>query len=232
MAGTPSLAAAPPGAADATAPSAGSVPPPLGVPQSGGGRDGASPVPSKGRETEPALTVTTRKRTSHAKVRWTLHRIDTNADSNGALACQSLTSTFDALVELERSKATTEVNTNHVDGVGDEAELDAAFEDDELETRRQRSLAAAKDVLQDLAGSEVAEEASCWIDANADAIVERGEDYYRQVREREQSPPSPQTRCGLPSATNSCCCLQHIYASPSASSTSGEGATRQRFLGL
>ena len=32
MAGTPSLAAAPGGAADATAPSAGSVPPPLGVP--------------------------------------------------------------------------------------------------------------------------------------------------------------------------------------------------------
>jgi len=38
MAGTPSLAAAPGGAADATAPSAGSVPPPLGAPQSGGGR--------------------------------------------------------------------------------------------------------------------------------------------------------------------------------------------------
>tara|TARA_B100000524_G_scaffold110980_1_gene53850 strand:+ start:242 stop:790 length:549 start_codon:yes stop_codon:yes gene_type:complete len=182
MAGTASLAAAPGGAADATAPFAGSVPPPLGAPQPGGGPDGASPVPSKGRETEPALTVTTPKRASHAKVRWTLHRIDTNADSNGALACQSLTSTFEALVELERSKATTEVNTNHVDGVGDEAELDAAFEDDELETRRQRSLAAAKDVLKDVAGSEVAEEASCWIDANADAIVERGEHYYRQVR--------------------------------------------------
>ena len=173
------------------------------------------------------------KRASHAKVRWTLHRIDTNADSNGALACQSLTSAFDALVELERPKATTEqVNTKHVDGVGDEAELDAAFEDDELETRRQRSLAAAKDVLKDVAGSEVAEEASGWIDANSNAIVERGEHYYRQVREREQSPPSPQTRCGAPSATNLCRCLQHIYASPSASSTSGEGATRQRFLGL
>ena len=181
MAGTPSLAAAPGGAADATAPSAGSVPPPLDVSQSGGGRDGASPVPSKGRETEPAHTVTP-KRASHAKVRWTLHRIDTNADSNGALACQSLTSAFDALVELELPMARTKVNTNHVVGVGDEAELDAAFEDDELETRRQRSLAAAKDVLQDLAGSEVAEEASCWIDANADAIVERGEHYYRQVR--------------------------------------------------
>ena len=73
MAGTPSLAAAPGGAADATAPSAGSVPPPLGAPQSGGGRDGASPVPSKARETEPAHTVP--KRASHAKVRWTLHRL-------------------------------------------------------------------------------------------------------------------------------------------------------------
>ena len=54
MAGTASLAAAPGGAADATAPFAGSVPPPLGAPQPGGGPDGASPVPSKGRETEPA----------------------------------------------------------------------------------------------------------------------------------------------------------------------------------
>ena len=189
MAGTPSLAAAPGGAADATAPSAGSVPPPLGVPQPGGGRDGASPVPSKDRETEPAHTVTP-KRASHAKVRWTLHRIDTNADSNGALACQSLTSAFDALVELELPNARTEVNTDHVD---DEAELDAAFEDDELETRRQRSLAAAKDVFQDAAGSEVAEEASGWIDANSNAIVERGEHYYRQARKGAISPfpPSP-----------------------------------------
>ena len=129
------------------------------------------------------------KRASHAKVRWTLHRLDTNADSNGALACQSLTSAFDALIELELPR--TKVNTNHVDGVGDEAELDAAFEDDERETRRQRSLAAAKDVLKDVAGSEVAEEASGWIDANSNAIVERGEQYYRQVRKGAITPFPP-----------------------------------------
>ena len=131
------------------------------------------------------------KRASHAKVRWTLHRLDTNADSNGALACQSLTSAFDALVELELPMARTKVNTNHVDGVGDEAELDAAFEDDELETRRQRSLAAAKDVLKDVAGSEVAEEASGWIDANSNAIVERGEQYYTEVTKGAITPFPP-----------------------------------------
>ena len=74
MVGTASLAAAPGGvAAAAAALSAGSVPPPLGAPLPGGGPDGASPVPSKARETEPAHTVP--KRASHAKVRWTLHRL-------------------------------------------------------------------------------------------------------------------------------------------------------------
>ena len=82
MAGTPSLAAAPGGAADATAPSAGSVPPPLGVPQPGGGRDGASPVPSKGRETEPAEANEPHTRHAGAVDARPLHSSDTFVTSS------------------------------------------------------------------------------------------------------------------------------------------------------
>lgn len=63
------------------------------------------------------------------------------------------------------------MNTNYVDCVGDEAELDEAFEDGELEDRRKHSMAAAKQAFYDVASSNIDEEAS-WIDANANGIFE------------------------------------------------------------
>ena len=80
MAGTPSLAAAPGGAADATAPSAGSVPPPLGAPLPGGGPDGARP--SNGRETEPAEANEPHTRHAGAVDARPLHSSDTFVTSS------------------------------------------------------------------------------------------------------------------------------------------------------
>ena len=83
------------------------------------------------------------------------------------------------------------MNTNYVDCVGDEAELDEAFEDGELEDRRKHSMAAAKQAFYDVASSNIDEEAS-WIDANANGIFELDHNYYRSVQAHaNDNQPSP-----------------------------------------
>ena len=83
MAGTASLADAPGGAAAAAeAPSAGSVPPPLGAPLPGGGPDGASLGPSNGRETERAEANEPHTRHAGAVDAHPLHSSDTFVTSS------------------------------------------------------------------------------------------------------------------------------------------------------